>query len=95
MRKRPAAAFVAKVMAALPANGAPLSARGVWIAIGHISTPGYVRIVLRDLAVSGCVIGTGPAQARVYRRIQNRHSVACVPAGGVPVVQGDTVHECA
>ncbi|MBN9007286.1 MAG: hypothetical protein J0H40_17955 [Rhizobiales bacterium] len=70
MRTRHAPAFVAKVLDALPADGAPISSRGVFVAIGEISTPSYVRIVLSALVTAGRVIATGPAGQRVYRRIQ-------------------------
>lgn len=68
MRIRPRPAFVAKVIEALPADGAPISARGVFLAIGEISMPAYVRIVLRELVRKGLVIGTGRSSERVYRR---------------------------
>jgi hypothetical protein len=69
MRNRPSPAFIAKVLAALPADGAPISSRGVFLAIGEVSTPAYVRIVLRELTISGRIIGTGPSGQRVYRRL--------------------------
>lgn len=68
MRNQPRPAFVEKLIDAMPADGGPISARGIWLAIGEISTPGYVRIVLRELTVAGRIIGTGPAMQRMYRR---------------------------
>ena len=76
MRNRPSPAFIAKVLEALPADGSPISSRGVFLAIGEISTPSYVRIVLRELTISGRVIGTGPAGDRLYRRKQPQMEVA-------------------
>jgi hypothetical protein len=76
MRIQPRPDFVAKVLDALPADGAPISSRGVFIAIGEISTPAYVRIVLRQLAIAGNVIAAGPSSQRVYRRLPAQQEVA-------------------
>ncbi|ABA04823.1 hypothetical protein Nwi_1562 [Nitrobacter winogradskyi Nb-255] len=76
MRNRPSPAFIAKVLDALPADGAPISSRGVFLAIGEISTPAYVRIVLRQLAIGGRIIATGPSGQRVYRRLPAQQEVA-------------------
>lgn len=76
MRNRPSPVFAAKVFDAVPADGAPISSRGVFLAIGEVSTPAYVRIVLRELVRDGRVIGTGPAFERVYRRLQPQQVVA-------------------
>lgn len=89
MRNRPSAAFIAKVLAALPADGAPISASGVFLAIGEVSTAAYVRIVLRELVVAGRIIATGPAGQRVYRR--NIPSVKRVPVGGQPATLPEAV----
>jgi hypothetical protein len=72
MRIRPTPAFVAKVLDALPADGAPISSRGVFVAIGGISTPAYVQTVLRQLVVAGQITATGPSAQRVYRRLPQR-----------------------
>lgn len=95
MRNRPSPAFVAKVLDALPADDAPISARGVFLAIGEISTPSYVRIVLRQLAIAGRVIATGPNGQRVYRRIAVQASVERVPVDGQSALSKDMTHECA
>lgn len=76
MRIQPRPNFVAKVLDALPADGAPISSRGVFLAIGEISTPAYVRIVLRQLAIAGNVIATGPSGQRVYRRLPAQQEVS-------------------
>ena len=76
MRSRPSPAFTAKVLDALPEDGSPMSSRGVYIAIGEISTPAYVRIVLRQLAINGSIIATGPGGQRVYRRPPAQQKVA-------------------
>ncbi|MCV0384863.1 MAG: hypothetical protein K5821_00295 [Nitrobacter sp.] len=68
MRNCPSPAFTAKVLDAMPEDGSPISSRGVFIAIGEISTPAYVRIVLRQLAINGHLIASGPSGERVYRR---------------------------
>lgn len=66
MRNKPSPRFVAKVLDALPSDGSPITSRGVFLAIG-ISSPAYVRIVLRHLVIEGKVIATGPSGDRVYR----------------------------
>ncbi len=76
MRNRPSPAFVAKVIDALPDDGSPISSRGVFLAIGEMSTPAYVRIVLRQLAIAGDIIATGPSGQRVYRRLPSRAEIA-------------------
>lgn len=76
MRIQPKPDFVAKVIEALPSDGAPISSRGVFVAIGSRSTPAYVRIVLRELDRSGLVIGSGHPSERVYRRIERQMEVA-------------------
>lgn len=76
MRNRPSPAFVAKVLDALPQDGSPISSRGVFLAIGELSTPAYVRIVLRQLAIAGRVIATGPSGQRIYRRPPAQQEVA-------------------
>lgn len=76
MRNRPSPAFIAKVLGALPEDGSPISSRGVFVAIGEISTPSYVRIVLRQLAGGGQVIATGPSGQRIYRRPPAQQKVA-------------------
>lgn len=77
MRNQPRPSFVAMVLDALPANGAPISSRGVFLALGEISTPSYVRIVLRQLAIAGNVIATGPSGQRVYRRLPAQQCARC------------------
>lgn len=67
MRNKPSPAFIAKVLYALPSDGGPITSRGVFVAIGGIATPAYVRIVLRHLVIEGKVIATGPSGQRVYR----------------------------
>lgn len=76
MRNRPSPAFTAKVLGALPEDGSPISSRGVFLAIGELSTPNYVRIVLRQLAISGRIIATGPSGQRVYRRLPAQAEIA-------------------
>lgn len=95
MRNRPSPAFTAKVLGALPQDGSPISSRGVFLAIGELSTPAYVRIVLRQLAIAGRVIATGPSGQRVYRRIPIDTSVERVPADGQSALAKDMTHECA
>lgn len=77
MRIQPRPDFVAQVLDALPADGAPISSRGVFIAIGEISTPAYVHIVLRQLATAGKVIATGPSGQRIYRRLPAEGCALC------------------
>jgi hypothetical protein len=76
MKLRPRPSFVAMVLDAIPDDGSPVSARGVFIAIGGKSTPAYVRTVLRQLDRAGQVIGVGHPSVRVYRRPQSRRDVA-------------------
>ncbi|MCB1394302.1 hypothetical protein [Nitrobacter sp.] len=76
MRNRPSPAFTAKVLDAMPEDGSPISSRGVFIAIGEISTPAYVRIVLRQLAINGHLIAAGPSGQRIYRRLPAQQEVA-------------------
>jgi hypothetical protein len=76
MRNQPRPDFVARVIEALPTDGTPISSRSVFLALGEISTPGYVRIVLRQLAIAGQVIATGPNGQRVYQRLPAQQQVA-------------------
>jgi hypothetical protein len=73
---KPRPGFVAKVLDALPKDGSPISSRGVFLSIGEISSPSYVRIVLRQLALAGDVIATGPSGQRIYRRLPAQQEVA-------------------
>jgi hypothetical protein len=68
MRLQPTPAFVAKLLDAIPADGSPISPRGIFVAIGGISTPAYVRTVLRQLERTGAIMGAGQPYERVYRR---------------------------
>jgi hypothetical protein len=86
MKLRPRPSFVAMVLDAIPDDGTPVSARGVFIAIGSKSTPAYVRTVLRQLHRTGQIVGVGHPSVRVYRRIPDSTSVDRVPAGGQPAV---------
>jgi hypothetical protein len=95
MRTNPAPAFVAKMLDAPPADGSPISSRGIFVALGGISTPAYVRIVLRQLVIAGHIIATGPNGQRVYRRIPIQASVQRVPVDGQSAPAKDLTHECA
>jgi hypothetical protein len=95
MKIRPAPAFIARVLDALPADGSPISPRGVFVAIGSISTRAYVRTVLRQLDRADRIIGSGHPSVRVYRRIPSSVSVQRVPADGQSALAKDVIHECA
>ena len=75
MRNQPRPDFVARVIGVLPADGTPISSRSVFFALGEISTPAYVRTVLRQLAISGQVIATGPSGQRVYQRLPPQQEI--------------------
>jgi hypothetical protein len=69
MRNQPRPDFVARVIEALPADGTLISSRDVFFALDEISTPAYVRIVLRQLAIAGHIIARGPSGQRLYQRL--------------------------
>ena len=48
----------------------------IFVAIGGISTPAYVRLVLRELTIGGRIIATGQSWARVYRRLMPQMEIA-------------------